>query len=227
MTNARQVRPIYRAILERYPNFKEMNSRFLLKTPVHHLSTGIFIERSSDPDCCWPRMVVAGLFFSRIYNEIRIGTYFEGLVRPSKSEERSWLWSDPTMVADAIEVIETVALPKMIFYGTPGGYATLPPREHQIFYEPPAERMLVHIAAGDLDVARKIWHEQEPLCRGKSYNPASRPYQWRRQLEAVAEPLFADDRPALARILHTWEAANVRGTELEPYWEPTPFPLEL
>ena len=42
----------------------------------------------------------------------------------------------------------------------------------------------------------------------------------------VAEPLLAGDRAALARILHGWEADNIRGTKIEPFWEPTPFPLE-
>lgn len=61
---------------------------------------------------------------------------------------------------------------------------------------------------------------------GKSFPPGSHPHRWQLQLAAVAEPLMAGDRPALAKILHEWETANVRGTELEPYWEPTPFPLE-
>ncbi len=130
------------------------------------------------------------------------------------------------MIPEVIAVLEDVALPKLAFYGTPEGYATLPPRPHQIRDEPHEDRMIVHIAAGDLDAARRIWHEQQPWHAGKSFPPGSRPHQWQVQLAAVAEPLMAGDRPALAKILHAWEAANVRGTELEPYWEPTPFPLE-
>ena len=42
----------------------------------------------------------------------------------------------------------------------------------------------------------------------------------------VAEPLVADDRATLAKILHAWEASNIRGTKVERYWEPTPFSLE-
>jgi hypothetical protein len=37
---------------------------------------------------------------------------------------------------------------------------------------------------------------------------------------------MAGDRAAMAKILHDWEAANVRGTELEPFRKRTPFPLE-
>ena len=118
-------------------------------------------------------------------------------------------------------------MPKLKYYGTPEGYATLPPREHRIHYEPREDRMLVHIAVGDLDAARTIWREQEPLYQGKTYHPDSLLHRWQTQLAAVAEPLLAGDRPALAQILHGWEAANVRGTEIERYWESTPFPLEL
>ena len=143
------------------------------------------------------------------------------------SVEKCWWWSDAAVVTDLIEAIETVALPKLEFYGRPEGYATLPPREHRIHYEPREDRMLVHIAVGDLDAARTIWHTQELLYRGKTYHPDSLLHRWQAQLATVAEPLLAGDRPALARILHGWEAANVRGTEIEPYWESTPFPLEL
>ncbi|MGH1572494.1 hypothetical protein ACRAWG_19670 [Methylobacterium sp. P31] len=86
--------------------------------------------------------------------------------------------------------------------------------------------MIVHIAAGNLDAARTIWHERWPRHEGKAFPPGSRPHRWRTQLAAVAEPLMGGDRLALAKILHDREAASARGTELEPYWEPTPFPLE-
>ncbi|MGU3402285.1 hypothetical protein [Methylobacterium brachiatum] len=124
-------------------------------------------------------------------------------------------------------MIETVALPKLAIYGTLEGYATLPPERRMPIEEPPEDRMLLHIALGDLDSARKIWAQQTPLYRDRPYHPSLKLRRWQEQLDAVAEPLHAGDRPALARILHGWEAANVQRTELERYWEPTPFPLEL
>ncbi|WP_187272616.1 hypothetical protein [Methylobacterium sp. WL9] len=166
------------------------------------------------------------LFLPKINPDFAFGTYIEHLQRPETSSQESWLWSDPAMIADAIAVIETEVLPKLEVYGTPEGYVTLPPREHTIHYEPLEDRMLALIAAGDLDAARTIWHEKEPKYRGKTYHPDSLPHRWQMQLTVVAEPLLAGDRRALARILHGWEAANVRGTKIEPYWEPTPFPLE-
>lgn len=106
------------------------------------------------------------------------------------------------------------------------GYLTLLFGDNRFYDEEAEDRMIVYIAAGDLEAARKIWHEQQPLHARRTFPPGSLPHRWQTQLTAVADPLMAGDRPALARILHEWEAANVRGTELEPYWEPTPFPLE-
>ncbi|MHC1549471.1 hypothetical protein [Phyllobacterium sp. K27] len=39
--------------------------------------------------------------------------------------------------------------------------------------------------------------------------------------------LKANDREAVAKILHEWEADAVKKLKIEKYWERTPFPLEL
>jgi hypothetical protein len=41
------------------------------------------------------------------------------------------------------------------------------------------------------------------------------------------ELLAIDDVAGLVRTLHEWEEANVTALKLKPYWEPTPFPIEL
>lgn len=227
MKNARQVNPIYRDLIKRHPNYKMTSMRFLCKTPVHHLACGIFVERSSDANCCWPRWSVTPLFVYRIFHYLALGTIYENLSRPDTSADRFWHWSDPTMVSDLIEAIETTAMPKLSYYETVESYATLPPETYGPLHEAPEDLMLVHIAMGELDAARTIWQEQDLWHRNLPGHPVPRQRWLREQLDAVAEPLHAGDRPALARILHGWEAANVQGTELERYWEPTPFPLEL
>lgn len=42
----------------------------------------------------------------------------------------------------------------------------------------------------------------------------------------IGEPLMADDRAGLAALLHRWEAENIVGSPLEPYWVAERFPLE-
>lgn len=226
MTNARQVRQIFRALSAIDPSLKEMRVRFLLKIPVNHFSCGIFIERCSDPDCFLPSLAVSALFYVALCSEIRVGGYSEPIFRPEKFHTKYWLWSDPTAVGNAIDVIGDFVLQKIDHLSKIEGYASLLIGDNRFYKEPAEDRMIVHIAAGDLEAARAIWHERQLWHAGKSFPPGTRVDRWRRQLAAVAEPLMAGDRPALAKILHDWEAANVRGTELEPYWEPTPFPLE-
>jgi hypothetical protein len=167
------------------------------------------------------------LFYAALFPDIRIGTFYEPLTKPASSRNDLWQWSEPDSLADAIEVIVEHAVPKLKLLGEIEGYLTLLSGENRFYHEEAEDRMIVYIAAGDLEAARKIWHEQQPWHAGRTFPPGSRAHRWQVQLAAVAEPLMGGDRPALARILHGWEAANVRGTELEPYWEPTPFPLEL
>ncbi|GEO99466.1 hypothetical protein [Methylobacterium haplocladii] len=250
MTTQRQAERIFQILTQRHPGFKTTGMRSLYKLPVQHLAGRVFVERTGLGDDFRLMWTVSALFLPQINIGRSIGTYREELYRSDCPSQRSsprskpmmfserlelieagvplptWRWSDPTTIADAVAMIETHALPKLLVYSTPEGYVRLPHRANWIFYEPREDRMLAYIAAGDLDAARTIWLEQEPLYRGKAYHPGSLPYRWHMQLSAVAEPLLDGDRRALARILHGWEAANVRGTSIEPYWEPTPFPLE-
>jgi hypothetical protein len=226
MTNARQVRQIFRTFSAVDPSLKEMRVRFLLKTPVCHFSCGVFIERCSDPDRFLPSLAVSALFYAALCGEIRIGNYSEPIFRPEHSQAPCWLWSDPSSLGDAIDVIRDFALQRIDRLSTVEGYADLLIEDNRFYKEPAEDRMIVHIAHGDLEAARAIWHERQLWHAGKSFPPGTRADRWRLQLAAVEGPLMAGDRRALAKILHDWEAANVRGTELEPFWEPTPFPLE-
>lgn len=90
----------------------------------------------------------------------------------------------------------------------------------------PEDRLILDIALGDLEAARALLDTLLPHFR-ENLQPDVPIYQhMRRLIMTVADLLIAGDRPALAKILHGWEAENIRGTRIEPYWEPTPFPLE-
>jgi hypothetical protein len=66
----------------------------------------------------------------------------------------------------------------------------------------------------------------QPERSGANVSRGTPVSRFRRVRARVAGRSSSPPWRALAKILHEWEAANVRGTELEPYWEPTPFPLE-
>lgn len=48
----------------------------------------------------------------------------------------------------------------------------------------------------------------------------------RRVLTELYPLLLDEDRPALARVLRSWEEITIRLNKLEDLWEPTPFPFE-
>jgi hypothetical protein len=131
------------------------------------------------------------------------------------------------MVDDPIAEIETTAMPKLSFYETLEAYATLPSEICGPLYKSADDLTLIQIAPRELDTANELSHQQDLWHRNLPGHPVPRQRWLREQLDAVAGPLHAGDRPALARIPYGWEAANVQRTKLEHYWELTPFPLEL
>lgn len=131
------------------------------------------------------------------------------------------------MIADAIDVIEKEVLPLLRSINTLEAHAAFyRPRFDGYQVESPEHRLLVDIALGNLDAARASCRELEGEYRDNKHLDWWLYQNNRTIVMTVAEPLFAGDRAALAKILHGWEADNIRGTKLERYWEPTPFPLE-
>jgi hypothetical protein len=47
-----------------------------------------------------------------------------------------------------------------------------------------------------------------------------------RLLTELAPPLFADDKPGVAAVLHRWEEHTIKACGLEKHWQKTPFPFE-
>jgi hypothetical protein len=48
----------------------------------------------------------------------------------------------------------------------------------------------------------------------------------RRIMEELYPLLIDEDRPALARLLRSWQERTIQANKLEDIWEPTPFPFE-
>jgi hypothetical protein len=48
-----------------------------------------------------------------------------------------------------------------------------------------------------------------------------------KDMKLLADPARKNDRASIAAQLHQWESLRVEKLGLEPYWQPTPFPLEL
>lgn len=226
MTTSRQIKRIFSPLIKRNEGLLVLSAGFVWLTPVHHVACRVLIERSSDPDIFWPQWALLHTFIPGWNLSISIGERGQ-LKRPASSQERFWRWSDPSMLDDAVSVIETEALPLLHSMRKLKAFAEFfDDGDYRRRREWPVDRMIFEIALGNLDAARAIWYGLAPDHRENRHPDSNSFQQTRNKILAVADPLLAGDRAALATILHGWEAANIRGTKIEPYWEPTPFPLE-
>lgn len=225
MTSAKQIKHVFKPLINRHADLTQIGSHWLYISPIRHVALRILIDRTSDKNLCKPQLTMLNTFIPDVQPQTSIG-YSIQLDRPSLSHQH-WYWSDPEMIADLVSAIETEGLPRLRAIDSLEAFWTIYDGSDHIFAQQwPEDRMICLIALGDIDAARAICETLEPELRGDSFPNDIWVQNRRRKFLAVAEPLRVGDRVTLATILHGWEADNIRGTKLEPYWEPTPFPLE-
>ena len=225
MTKSEQVETLMAPLLARHPDLF-LFDRTLGLRPVRHFARMVVFGDGTSPDVCVPKWIVLPTFRPNVGVASTLGRCFSDLYSRRREYGR-WLWSDAAMMADVAERVEAYALPllrpldtfeRSLWFGI-GHTIVQKSVDHR-------ERMVMDIAGGELDAARRIWSEagHTPVAGAVPSDPS---------LQAdddaygrIGPPLLADDRPALSRLLHGWEAANLRGSPLEPYWAPTPFPLD-
>ena len=226
MTNARQIRQIFRPLLERHDDLFQIGTRWLCIRPVHHVLLRVLIEASPHANYAFPQLVMLPTFLHGTRLEKTISYHFIHLFRES-IEERYWEWTDSTMVEDLINNIEDKVLPVLRLVQSLEDYGPLYHKKLDgSFFEAAEDRLVIYIALGELEAAKRICLELLPEYVEDKYQTWWLYQNHRTKVMTVAEPLLAEDRQELARILHHWEAANIRGTKFEPYWKPTAFPLE-
>ena len=225
MTTDRQVKAVVRPLLARHSDLFYVR-RTLCIRPVRHFARMVLFDACSSADICVPQWILLNTFLPTVRVASIIGRCSDDLT-PPEPRGGLWCWSDPTMAGALAERVDAFALPllrsldtfeRSLWFGI--GHMT------QRGTLDPSERVVMDIASGDLDAARRIWGKV-----GRSYVPGE-VLRWTGlqprydQYCRIGPLLLADDRPALSKLLHEWEAANMRGSPLEPHWEPTPFPLD-
>jgi hypothetical protein len=227
MTTARQARTIFRPLADRHGDFAYTGGRELWLAPIHHTVSRVFVDRSYERGVFRIGWSIVPTFVPVPSLSDIIGSCWRHLYPPHEGGSPYWHWSDPVTVEAAWSVIEAEALPLLRSIDTLERWATYYRETFAIALTGvPGQRLVLDIALGDLSAARGSLETLLPQFQddGEGHTPF---YQYMRGLiMPVAEPLRAGDRAALARILHGWEADNIRGTKIEPFWEPTPFPLE-
>ncbi|WP_336485392.1 hypothetical protein [Methylobacterium nigriterrae] len=229
MTTARQIRKLVRPLLERHPDLVLLDHAIWL-LPLGQVARKISIERSSMARYFTLKWRLMELFGPKSIPGYTLGLCFSQVPRSRQFWDEigggTWVWSDPTMAEDFVVRVEEVMLPLLRSLDTTEKALTfMKAHDESSDFRGWPWNMAAAVALGDLETARRIWLDTARHQLGPDAPPPGSRNPWDRYRELGA-PLLADDRDALARILHRWEAENVRGTALEPYWQPTPFPLE-
>lgn len=220
MPTAAQVKKLLKPLLEKHRDLV-MLGRGIHVTPIRHISRMVLVEPTSNANRCRPR------YFVGLLAQGPMSPWHAFLKHPPP-EPALWFWDDPNTVPYLIDAIETQALPILRATGSLEAFEKLT--------ESPWSRwsidivnlaaVLFHAATGRLEYARdrarrirRSWEQDHPTwpAQGRRYNAV---------LLRLADALEDGDRAGVARSLHDLERANLEEWKLEPYWEPTPFPLE-
>lgn len=232
MTNARQIAQVYQPLIERHSDVVASKGGWLWVTPIRHVALRVLIERTSLGDHARPQWCILSTFLLDQQLDTCIGQYgFSYVRKPIRTNDlwsKCWLWSDPTMIGDLIALIENETLPFLRSLDTLEKYAEYYRKKFDCYQIEQAEnRMIVDIALGDLNAARKTCLDLLPKYRENKNTDWWLYQNLRTKVLTVAEPLLAGDRDALAAILHRWEAGNMRASAVGAQWQRTPFPLEM
>ncbi|MCJ2036589.1 hypothetical protein [Methylobacterium sp. J-068] len=228
MTTVRQVKGLTAPLLARNPDLVDAGKNTLWLTPINHVGRLIFIDRTSNPDSCAISWHVVGFFMPGTPSWFSLGRCGDRIGRSKHFPGGwGWRWSDPTIYEDFIDRVEADALPLLRSLDT-----TRRCLEFQRG-DPQRSGYLDHywhlgafLALGEIERAQELF---APLRAHRVWEqpaetlPEQRRYE---RLRALDQPLRSGNRAALCALLAQWEAENLVGSPLEPYWQRNAFPLE-
>jgi hypothetical protein len=221
MTTIADVKRLVQPVLERNPDLA-LVGRLLVVKPVRHLLRGVYIDRSLDPSIFTPTWAAIFLF------EPTDSFTFNWGDRLYRTSHGPWDVNNPKTQAAMVEEIEGTALPILRPIESLDDFVTFTSRGR--FPSKALEgyhlrKIVVDVARGDLDSARAICAE---LIGGRtrwSWSPRMRE-DFERITNTLCPLIGANDKPALATLLHEWEAHSVEKLKIGQLWQRTPFPLE-
>ncbi len=190
--------------------------------PIHHVVRGFSIYRTGEAD----RFDIA-LF---------VGLSFDPALESPRAVSQvfryeNWLarWTEPNLQRRFERIIQEYALPSLRPLNL--GTFTREPAPLRRGPELPLEdafglvhmKALLHTAEGDFKAAAASLEILTEIPRGhRVMEPVLSAL-----LDHLQPLILANDRIAVAAMLHTWEAGSIARWELSAHHERTPFPLEL
>ncbi|WP_027172252.1 hypothetical protein [Methylobacterium sp. 10] len=228
MTTARQIKDLSAPLLARNSDLVDVGKNTLWLTPIDHVGRLILIDRTSDAGSCAISWHIVEFFTPETTSWFGLGRCGDRLGRSKHFPGGwGWRWSDPTIYEDFIERVEADILPLFRSLDT-----TRKCLEFQRG-DPQRSGYLDHywhlgacIALGEIERARELLSQLKAHRVGGQ--PAESPAQQRmyERLRALDQPLRSGDRASLCALLAQWEAENLVGSPIEPYWQRNAFPLE-
>lgn len=222
MTTANQVKKLVKPLLARNPDLALVGRTILIK-PVRHLLRGIVVDSTRSANIFAPHRAAIFLFEPKTTFSLSWG---KTLYRHRSKE--LWDFDDPDMPAEFLEKMESEALPILRRIETLNDFVAYT-RDRALSQntidQHPLSRVFIEIALGRFDLARKTCADQDDAQSREWFNLLA-PDDYQLVMDVVRPLVVAEDRPALARLLHEWEAASVKALKLEAHWEPSPFPFE-
>lgn len=228
MTTTRQIKGLTAPLLERNTDLVDAGKNTLWLKPIDHVGRLILIDRTSNPDSCVVSWHIVEFFMPETTSWSSLGRC-GGRIGRSKHFPGGWgwRWSDPTIYGDFIDRVEADALPLFRSLDTTRKCLEFQRRDPQRSgYLDHYWHLGACIALGEMERAQALFSELSGYRVGG--RPAENLAEQRvyERLRALDQPLRSWDRAALCGLLAQWEAENLVGSPLEPYWLRNAFPLE-
>jgi hypothetical protein len=245
MTTAPEVKRWTRSILAEHLDLA-LKPRLLYLRPVHHVFRTILFIGSSDrthPKPCsnyvllfsppsgsngnnWNRELMAGRSTDPEFQNNLARTVGEALedLRPVGSIEglADRIGSDRFERAKTLDGLSHEPMIYASILAALGRLAEAAAMA-QNYIDKNETRLLAQLAHGQAIRAQKPRSHEGQFAIGHASH-FLKPMNELRQLVAASS---ADDRRAVAALLHDWERQGARRQNIEDIWEPSPFPIEL
>lgn len=221
MVRAAEIKKLVQPYLDRH-NDLICVGRYIYVTPIRHLKKGFVFDHSLDSTQLRPYISVAELasplaHIGRGSGE-RLRKYLYGPFRIQDIHRHFWDKTRPETIENLFEALDD-ELPRLRAIQTFENY-------HAFLFKLTGTDRNPHMLEFIDQFVPVINGNFEPMREALERNPQKLADAERYQ-PGLYPALQANDRKAVAKILHEWEAAAAKKLKIEKYWERTPFPLEL
>ncbi len=221
MTTKKEVLRILRPLAKGRADLA-IRGHWLFVLPIDRLVRGIFFERIGEAARFRPWWAVMPLC-----NHVG-SVLLDWATTIGRGGDGLWWWSLPTLREELYEAIESQAMPTLRSIQSLDDFVDFA-RSRERFSLTAFNRMTiwkagVDAARGDFPAALLACKE---LLTGRTVwsHPAWRGY-FLRLTQDLYPLLLSEDRPAIARLLLSWEAYTVDKVGIRDLWQATPFPFE-